>query len=100
MHGLCAESLCGPSESQLGTSSDKQNFFLRRCGERGLFQYWNALAVHLYRMVSRDGTDGPESALQDIARTRAIAAEYPGGRDLAVVSGEWGYVESGGPIAR
>jgi hypothetical protein len=94
------EYIIGPSESQLGTSSDTQNFFLRRCAERGLLKYWDAIAVHLYRMASRDGSDGPESALADISRNLAIAAEYPGGEGLGLVSGEWGYVSDGGNVGK
>ena len=86
------EGFCGPSESSLSTSKDPSNFFLRRCADRGLLKYWNAIELHLYR-----GPWGvsPESALVDIQRARQILAQYPGGSELGIVSGEWGATSNG-----
>jgi hypothetical protein len=65
----------------------------RTLQERGLFQYWDAISLHLYRTVT-DGENGaPETALGVVNRTRRLLAEYPYGTGKDIVSGEWGYVK-------
>jgi hypothetical protein len=59
--------------------------FFELMGERGVFAKLDAVSVHPYRRT------GPESVENDYARLRALVERYAPGRNIPIVSGEWGY---------
>lgn len=78
----------GPALSLLDTSSLN---FIKRCGQAGLLNYFNAVTVHPYRTCIPQIV-GPESAAGDYRRLRAVISHYvPKGKVVPVISGEWGY---------
>lgn len=64
--------------------------FLQACLDAGLLDLYDAITVHPYRPME------PESALPDYARLRATIARYAKGRNVPVLSGEWGYSAAAG----
>ncbi|HTV42143.1 MAG TPA: cellulase family glycosylhydrolase [Candidatus Sulfotelmatobacter sp.] len=61
--------------------------FLETVFKSGLLEYLNAVSVHPYR-----GGKPPETAASDFTRLRDLIARYaPPGRNIPIVSGEWGY---------
>jgi hypothetical protein len=61
-------------------------FFLRVSLEAGLLTYWSAVSVHPYRQIA------PETAESDYQKLRLLIAEYaPSGKNIPIVSSEWGY---------
>ncbi len=75
---LPEEKLIGP-----GTSIDFQ--FLESCFKAGLLDYWSAVSVHPYRK------DDPETAAADYCHLRKLLKTYSKGKDVPVISSEWGY---------
>lgn len=74
------ELLCGPATSTIDFA------FLESCFQAGLLAYWDAVTVHPYRQ------DGPEQAIPEYARLRRLIRQYaPEGRQIPILSGEWGY---------
>jgi hypothetical protein len=59
--------------------------FFELMGQRGVFAKLDAVSVHPYRRT------GPESVEADYARLRALVERYAPGRNIPIVSGEWGY---------
>lgn len=59
--------------------------FIRACLDAGLLDLYDAVTVHPYRPME------PESAAPDYAQLRATLARYAKGRDIPILSGEWGY---------
>jgi hypothetical protein len=60
--------------------------WLESCFKQGLLQWIDALSVHPYR------PQGPETVGKDYARLRKLIEQYaPQGRQIPIISGEWGY---------
>ncbi len=75
-----AEAYIGPATSGLPPD------FLEACFRAGLLNYWDAVSVHPYRQ------NGPETAAPTLTKLRALMARYaPKGKDIPLLSGEWGY---------
>jgi polysaccharide biosynthesis protein PslG len=76
--------IVAPAEAGVGTS------FLKTIFQAGLLQYLNAVSVHPYR----DGPPPrlPETVGSDFQNIKALIAQYaPPGRQIVIISGEWGY---------
>ncbi|MCL5743969.1 MAG: glycoside hydrolase family 5 protein [Acidobacteria bacterium] len=54
-------------------------------GKRGVFAKLDAVSVHPYRKTD------PETVEADYARLRALLERYAPGRNIPLISGEWGY---------
>lgn len=78
-----------PDEWYVGPATSGFDWaFLERCFESGMLDYWDAVSVHPYR-----GNE-PESAAPDWARLKELVARHaPAGREVPLLSGEWGYSE-------
>ncbi len=76
-----------PNEYYIGPATAGMDFgFLQACFKAGLLRYWDAVSVHPYRGSS------PETAAADFARLRQLIAEYePKGKQIPIISSEWGY---------
>ncbi len=76
-----------PAEALLGPATSGIDFpFITTCFERGVLADWDAVSVHPYRQ------NEPESVLPEYGRLRqAIRSAAPTGRDIPIISGEWGY---------
>jgi hypothetical protein len=60
--------------------------WLESCFKQGLLQWIDVLSVHPYR------SPAPETVGKDYDRLRGLIEEYaPQGRQIPIVSGEWGY---------
>jgi polysaccharide biosynthesis protein PslG len=59
--------------------------FLETLGQRGVFAKLDAASVHPYRRGE------PETVEADYARLRALLNRHAPGRNIPIVSGEWGY---------
>jgi len=56
------------------------------CFKNGLLKWIDVLSVHPYRSQT------PETVVQDYAKLRGLIARYaPTGKQIPVISGEWGY---------
>ena len=73
--------------------------FLTKCFEMGVLEYWDAITIHPYIPFK------PEQARDEFDHLKALVAKYaPPGKDIPLLSGEWGYSTSdqprpGGPYA-
>ena len=76
-----------PDEVYIGPATSTLDFkFLEACFKAGCLEYWSAVSVHPYRQMN------PETAMADYARLRDLIQQYaPAGRQIPIVSGEWGY---------
>ena len=76
-----------PEEIYVGPATSTFDFgFLEECFKAGLLDYWSAVSVHPYRQTA------PETAAADYARLRKLIAKYaPKGKQIPILSGEWGY---------
>ncbi|SFH54361.1 GH39 family glycosyl hydrolase [Planctomicrobium piriforme] len=60
--------------------------YVEECFKAGLLDYWDAVSVHPYRQT------GPEPAIQEYSQLRQLIAKYaPAGREIPILSAEWGY---------
>ena len=60
--------------------------WLESCFKKGLLNHIDALTVHPYRPKN------PETVIKDYARLRDLIARYaPQGKNVPILSGEWGY---------
>jgi len=60
--------------------------WLESCFKQGLLQWIDVLSVHPYR------AQAPETVLEDYDRLRKLIEQYaPQGRQIPIISGEWGY---------
>lgn len=60
--------------------------WLEECFKRGMLEYVDAVTVHPYR------AQPPETVIPDYAALRKLIATYaPKGKDVPILSGEWGY---------
>ncbi len=78
-----------PGEYYIGPATSGINFnFIERCFQGGLLQYWDAVSFHPYRDTP------PETAAPDFDRVKELIAKYaPTGKQVPILSGEWGYSE-------
>ncbi|MGD0091401.1 MAG: cellulase family glycosylhydrolase, partial [Planctomycetota bacterium] len=76
-----------PGELYAGPATSEIDFrFLETCFKGGLLEYWDAVSVHPYRQTA------PETVAQDYRHLRALICQYaPKGKEVPVLSGEWGY---------
>lgn len=83
-----------PTEKLIGPATSGVDFaFLEACFKAGVLDYWSAVSVHPYRRSD------PETAAADYCRLRAMIATYAPviddkqkvKKDIAIISGEWGY---------
>ena len=77
-----------PGEWYVGPATSRIDLpFLEACFKGGLLDYWDAVTVHPYRHES-----GPETVAREYGQLRDLIARYaPAGRDIPILSGEWGY---------
>lgn len=60
--------------------------FLQACFQAGTLHYWNAVTIHPYRKGR------PETVVPEYAKLRRLMARYlPAGRNIPVLTSEWGY---------
>lgn len=70
----------GPATSQIDMN------FLEACFQAGLLEYWDAVSVHPYRQTT------PETVLPEYETLSKLIAKYaPSGKQIPIISGEWGY---------
>jgi len=76
-----------PDACYVGPATSGVDFnFLEQCFQAGLLDYWDGVTVHPYR------SEPPETAIPDYERLRALLAAYgPKGKQIPILSGEWGY---------
>ncbi len=76
-----------PGELYIGPAQAKTNFaFTEDCFRAGLLEYWSAVSVHPYRHTE------PETVTFDYGRLRRLIDKYaPKGKNIPIISGEWGY---------
>ncbi len=60
--------------------------WLEECFNRGMLYWVDGISVHPYRKQA------PETVIADYAALRELIRRYaPGGREIPIISGEWGY---------
>jgi hypothetical protein len=76
-----------PDEPYIGPACSTMDFkFLEVCFKAGCLEYWSAVSVHPYRQKN------PETVAGDYAHLRELIAQYaPKGKQIPIISGEWGY---------
>jgi polysaccharide biosynthesis protein PslG len=75
-----------PNERLIGPGTSGVDFpFLEACFKAGLLNYWSAVSVHPYRQSD------PETAADDYCRLRKMIASYAPGKQIEIISSEWGY---------
>ena len=76
-----------PGEAIVGPATAGIDFkFLEVCFQAGLLRWWDAVSVHPYRPRE------PESVAADYKKLRELIARYgPPGKEIPILSGEWGY---------
>lgn len=76
-----------PEERLIGPATSKIDFeFIEGCFRGGVLEDWWAVSVHPYRQTD------PETVMAEYGRLRDMIRRYaPAGREVPVLSGEWGY---------
>ncbi len=76
-----------PDEAYIGPALAFMDLgFLEACFKAGLLEYWDAVSVHPYRQQP------PETVAADYEKLRALIARHaPPGKNVPILSGEWGY---------
>jgi polysaccharide biosynthesis protein PslG len=76
-----------PGETYVGPATSGIDLpFLESCFKAGLLEYWDAVTVHPYRQTH------PETVAEDYRNLRLLIAKYaPAGKQVPILSGEWGY---------
>lgn len=76
-----------PGEAYIGPATSTIDFaFLEACFKAGLLEYWDAVSVHPYRSAP------PETVIPEYRRLRGmIRKSAPKGKNIPIISGEWGY---------
>jgi hypothetical protein len=76
-----------PGEALIGPATSGFDFpFLDACFKEGVLDGWDAVSVHPYRQ------NEPETAVPEYAKLRReIRSYHKTGREIPVISGEWGY---------
>lgn len=76
-----------PSAAVIGpATSGIDQRFISGCFERGTLDGWAAVSVHPYRQTSPEGASSEYRDLRQLIRKYA-----PAGREIPILSGEWGY---------
>lgn len=69
-----------------GATSQIPMTWLEDCFKSGLLKWIDVLSVHPYR------SKAPETVIGDYAKLRELIKQYaPAGKDIPIISGEWGY---------
>ncbi len=69
-----------------GATSQIPMTWLEDCFKAGLLKWIDVLSVHPYR------SKAPETVIGDYAKLRELIKQYaPAGKEIPVISGEWGY---------
>jgi hypothetical protein len=69
-----------------GATSQIPLEWFEACFKNGLLNWIDVLSIHPYR------PQPPETVIQDYAKLRELIARYaPAGKNIPVISGEWGY---------
>ncbi len=77
---LRGDAFIGPATSTIDLP------YLEACFKAGLLEYWDAVSVHPYRQTA------PETVEEEYRSVRLLIRKYaPAGKQIPVVSGEWGY---------
>ncbi len=78
-----------PRECYIGPATSGMDFnFIESCFKAGLLKYWDAVSFHPYR------NNAPETAARDYVTVRSLIKRYvPAGKQIPILSGEWGYSE-------
>lgn len=76
-----------PRETYIGPACSTMDYkFLEACFQSGCLEYWSAVSVHPYRQKN------PETVAADYQKLRDLITRYaPAGKQLPIISGEWGY---------
>lgn len=79
-----------PQAVYIGPACSTMDFkFLESCFKAGCLESWAAVSVHPYRQ------ENPERVASHYKRLRELIAKYaPAGKQIPMVSGEWGYSSS------
>ncbi len=77
-----------PGEALIGPATARfSHKFLKQCLDSEVLKYWAAISFHPYRFWLK-----PESAIRSYSRIRKLLAAYSTeGKNIPIVSGEWGY---------
>ena len=74
------------SQVVAGATSQIPMSWLEDCFKAGLLKWIDVLSVHPYR------SKAPETVVADYAKLRELIKQYaPAGKEVPVISGEWGY---------
>ena len=76
-----------PGECHFGAATSQVDLkFLEACFKAGLLEQWDAVSVHPYRQ------NDPETASGELRALRMLIERYkPRGKQIPILSGEWGY---------
>jgi hypothetical protein len=76
-----------PGETYIGPGSSTIDLpFIEHCCKVGCLEYWSAVSVHPYRQSD------PETVSAEYRKLRLLIARYaPPGRNIPIISSEWGY---------
>jgi hypothetical protein len=76
-----------PNELIIGPATSSIDLhFLEECFKEGLLNYWDAVSVHPYRQTR------PENVLSEYKALKNLIAKHaPKGKNIPIISGEWGY---------
>jgi hypothetical protein len=81
-----------PGEECIGPAINSFDLgWMEYCFKFGLLKYWSAVSVHGYRNT------GPETAAADFRALNALIQRYaPKGKQIPIISGEWGWTSVSG----
>lgn len=76
-----------PGETYIGPATSTIDLkFMEACFKAGLLEYWAAVSCHPYRQTE------PETVASQYRQLRLLIARYaPRGKQIPIISGEWGY---------
>ena len=76
-----------PDEKLIGPAISEMRFpFLEECFKAGLLEYWSGVSVHPYLRSNPELVSGDYHRLREMIKTYA-----PIGKQIGILSGEWGY---------
>jgi polysaccharide biosynthesis protein PslG len=81
-----------PGEEYIGPAINSFDLgWMEFCFKAGLLKYWSAVSVHAYRATE------PETASADFLALSTLIQRYaPEGKQIPIISGEWGYASGPG----
>ena len=85
-----------PGEVLIGPAISTFDYlpFVEACLQGGLLRYWSAVSVHPYRLRKI-----PETVIPDFRALRSLIVRYaPPGKQVAMISSEWGYPSVGNGV--